>query len=143
MSTLGDSTKKQMGAGHKPFEFVLSLKKCLPNLGVPLFMQPTLLSSTQFLSGKTCFTGRHKTNSCLCEICSSPSHSMGTEGGLLPLGCCSLGLNCRLSRNQDGSSDADFRVTKQACWYVQPLDPCASICPSPICLARVAHCKVH
>lgn len=47
-------------------------------------------------------------------------------------GCCSLvtipwplllGLWCRLSRNQDGSLEADFRVTKQACLHGQPLGP--------------------
>jgi hypothetical protein len=63
MSTLEDSTKKEMRGGVGSWGLVISLlnflyaqpKKYLPSLGLPLFMQQSLLGFTQFLCGKPCF----------------------------------------------------------------------------------------
>lgn len=81
-----------MGVGsHKPFECARA-KEVSPQLGA-IFVDATV-SSTQVHPvplWEDWFHGKaQKTSSCLCEICSSPPHNLGTESGLLPPGCCPL-----------------------------------------------------
>lgn len=145
MSTLGNSKKKQMsGVVISLLNFLcVQPKKCLPSLGLPLFMQQSLLSSTQFLCGKSWFIGRHKTSSCLCEVCSSPPHSKRTEGWRLPLGHCPLACLVEYPEIKMGPWRLTSELQNRRVWMASLWIPGTSICPLSLCLARAGHSKVH